>query len=212
MPFPEKYPAKYPQLNEMEFTPEARSILVRVIKVAFPHRGVPDGPYERMADRIIELANESTWFRMKLIQGIATLNSLAGGTFTDLDDAGATQALRHIENTDFFGFIRRTTILEMYEDEEIWEVLGYEGPSFDKGGYLDRGFDDLDWLPDPRIGEYEGEALPDIAPGLPGIPGPAAPARTPVRPGDQDPTGTRSEAHPAGDTTATAADTLGQEN
>jgi hypothetical protein len=27
-------------------------------------------------------------------------------------------------------------------------MLGYEGPSFDKGGYLERGFNDLDWLPD----------------------------------------------------------------
>jgi hypothetical protein len=25
-----------------------------------------------------------------------------------------------------------------------------EGPSFDKGGYLHRGFNDLDWLPDPE--------------------------------------------------------------
>jgi hypothetical protein len=34
-------------------------------------------------------------------------------------------------------------------------LLGYEGPSFDKGGYLNRGFNDLDWLPDPRITELD---------------------------------------------------------
>ena len=50
-----------------------------------------------------------------------------------------------------------TTVVALYDDHEVWELLGYEGPSFDKGGYLHRGFDDLDWLPDPRIEEYDGE-------------------------------------------------------
>jgi hypothetical protein len=40
----------------------------------------------------------------------------------------------------------------------VWDLLGYEGPSFDKGGYLHRGFNDLDWLPEPRITEYDPDA------------------------------------------------------
>jgi hypothetical protein len=39
----------------------------------------------------------------------------------------------------------------------VWELVGYEGPSYDRGGYLHRGFDDLDWLPRPRVEEYTGE-------------------------------------------------------
>lgn len=155
-------PAKYPQLNEMEFTPAARAVLVHIIKTAFPHKDFPPGPYERMADRIIEAADESRWFRLKLIQGVQTLNSAANGSFTELDFDETTAALKTVENTEFFMFIRRSTILEMYEDEEVWQAVGYEGPSFEKGGYIDRGFDDLDWLPEPRIEEYDGEPLPDI--------------------------------------------------
>ena len=56
-----------------------------------------------------------------------------------------------IADLEFFGFIRRTTVLHLYDDHEVWEALGYEGESFSKGGYLHRGFDDLDWLPDPPI-------------------------------------------------------------
>ena len=48
--------------------------------------------------------------------------------------------------------------MTLYSDPEVWELLGYEGPSFDKGGYIDRGFDDLDWLPDPRIEHLEEAA------------------------------------------------------
>lgn len=145
------FPAKYPQLNATELTEEARSVLIRVIRVAFPHPSFPDGPYERTADTILAEAANSTWFRVAITQGLLTLSHLAGGDFRDLNDEDATKVLRRIESTEFFGFVRRTTVLNLYDNEDVWEVLGYEGPSFDKGGYINRGFDDLDWLPAAQI-------------------------------------------------------------
>jgi hypothetical protein len=150
------FPAKYPQLNETELTDEARSVLIRVIRVAFPHDNFPDGPYERTADTILKEAENSTWFRVALTQGLLTLSHLAGGDFRDLNEEDATKVLRRIESTEFFGFIRRTTVLNLYDNKDVWEVLGYEGPSFDKGGYINRGFDDLDWLPKARVELYDG--------------------------------------------------------
>ena len=150
------FPAKFPQLNETQLTEHARTVLIRVIRVAFPHARIPDGPYERTADIILKEAQASTWFRVALTQGLNSLDGLAGGDFCGLDDDDAYRVLKGIEGTDFFGFVRRTTVLNLYDDQEVWAVLGYEGPSFDKGGYLHRGFDDLDWLPEPRIEEYDG--------------------------------------------------------
>ena len=161
------YPAKYPQLNDTTLTEDARSILIRVIRVAFPHDSFPDGPYERTADTIMAAAAESTWFRVALTQGLLTLSHLAGGDFRDLDEDAATSVLRRIESTEFFGFIRRTTVLNLYDNEDVWNALGYEGSSFEKGGYIDRGFDDLTWLPDPRIETYEGEPIVEIAASVP---------------------------------------------
>ncbi|GAB3561903.1 hypothetical protein [Spelaeicoccus albus] len=150
------FPAKYPELNATEMTDEARQILLRVLKVAFPHPNFPDGPYERMADTIMEEAQNSTWFRVSLTQGLTTLGHLAGGDFRELNDDDATKVLHRIETTEFFGFIRRTTVLNLYDNQDAWDVLGYEGPSFDKGGYVNRGFNDLDWLPEPRVETYDG--------------------------------------------------------
>ena len=113
-------------------TADARSVLIRVIGVAFPHDSVPDGPYERTADTILKAAEDSTWFRISLTQALMTLAHLAGGDFRDLDDDSATSVLRHIESADFFGFIRRTTVLNLYNNADVWDVLGYEGASFDK--------------------------------------------------------------------------------
>jgi hypothetical protein len=69
----------------------------------------------------------------------------------------ALEHLRTIERTEFFSFVRGNTVLTLYNLPEVWAALGYEGASVEKGGYLTRGFDDLDWLPEPRVEEYSGE-------------------------------------------------------
>jgi hypothetical protein len=173
VPTPEQQTA-----DELGVTDAARPVLVRVLRVAFPHDKLPDGPYERTADTVIEAANASTWARLTLLQGIGTLDSVSGGAFGDLDDADALKVLRHVEATEFFGFIRRTAVVALYDDPEVWSALGYEGPSYDKGGYIDRGFNDLDWLPDPRIEEYSGpRQLLEVATDLPAsdLPAPSVP-------------------------------------
>ncbi|MBO0896168.1 MULTISPECIES: hypothetical protein [Arthrobacter] len=157
------YPAKYPTLNETTLTPEARAILKRIIKTAFPHPDFPDEAYERMTSRIVTEADASTWFRVVLTQGLIALGAQSEEPFLDLTDERALAVLRRVADLEFFGFIRRTTVLNLYDDPQVWEVLGYEGPSFDKGGYLHRGFADLDWLPTPRIEAPDG-FVPDTGP------------------------------------------------
>ena len=31
-------------------------------------------------------------------------------------------------------------------NEDVWPIFGYQGESFSQGGYIERGFDDIDWL------------------------------------------------------------------
>lgn len=126
--------------------------LVRLIRVAYPHDTFPDGPYERTA-RAVRDADSGNL----IPDGLAALDAAAGGDFAALDDDAATAAIEKIADTPFFKLVHSTTVVALYDDHEVWEILGYEGASFDKGGYLHRGFDDLDWLPDPRIEEYAGE-------------------------------------------------------
>ena len=37
-------------------------------------------------------------------------------------------------------------VTDLYNQKEIWPIFGYEGESFSQGGYIYRGFDDIDWL------------------------------------------------------------------
>jgi hypothetical protein len=54
-----------------------------------------------------------------------------------------------MEQTPFFAAVRGKCITSLYDNDMAYKVFGYPGPSFDKGGYILRGFQDLKWLPDP---------------------------------------------------------------
>lgn len=128
-----------------------RLTLLRMLRVMFPHESFPDGPYERTAKAVIEAAAESPRTLAQLLQGLRDLDRLRGQPFVELDAGVSLTVLRGIQDAPFFTSVLRTASVKLYDDHEVWELLGYEGSSFDKGGYIDRGFDDLDWLPDPSV-------------------------------------------------------------
>jgi hypothetical protein len=132
----------------------SRKTLVRMIRVMFPHKRFGDGPYERTADAVLKAAGKTAADKVAFATALGDLD--ASG-FIKLDDNAAFAKLKTIETTDFFKLVKGTTVTTLYDDPEVWGVLGYEGPSFDKGGYVNRGFNDLKWLPEPRIEEYVGE-------------------------------------------------------
>lgn len=141
---------------------DLKPALVRLLRAAFPHASFPDGPYERVAEKILSQIEDDLYHQLVLEQGLATLEQ-AGFDGTQ-DDEVAEKILATLADTEFFTFICGITVVTLYDDHEVWELLGYEGASFDKGGYLDRGFDDLDWLPSPRIEEYDGpDAIVEVA-------------------------------------------------
>lgn len=133
-----------------QLTAQQRKILFRLLRVAYPHDRFPDAPYERTAKTVEDAAAESDDGGEALAEGLDALEDIL-----ELDDAAATESVRAVDQELFFQQIHATTVVALYDDREVWDLLGYEGASFDQGGYLDRGFADLDWLPDPRITEAD---------------------------------------------------------
>ena len=56
--------------------------------------------------------------------------------------------MKEIEKQDagFFGAVRGSLVTGIYNNQEIWKQFGYEGESASLGGYIERGFNDVDWL------------------------------------------------------------------
>ena len=135
-------------------SPDDKKLLVKMIREIYPHDRFPDGPYERTADDVINKGNTDD----KKVMFSKGIEDLKKAKYVNLNFEKATKHLKKIEKTDFFQHVRGTSTVTLYNDKEVWKLLGYEGYSFDKGGYINRGFNDLDWLPNPRIEEH-----PDLA-------------------------------------------------
>ncbi|HYP58007.1 MAG TPA: Twin-arginine translocation pathway signal, partial [Beijerinckia sp.] len=70
-----------------------------------------------------------------------------GVLYADIGWEGPRVAiLQEIESGAFFQKVQSGLIVDLYNQKEIWPLFGYEGESASKGGYINRGFNDLAWL------------------------------------------------------------------
>jgi hypothetical protein len=117
-------------------------------RIMYPHDALPDDVYARVAEKLAEAAREDSGAARAIEGGVSALDGC--GPFAELSGDEQLETLKGIEGSDFFELVRSTAVVEVYSDQRTWQLVGYEGPSFDKGGYINRGFNDLDWLPDPE--------------------------------------------------------------
>jgi len=122
--------------------------LAAFVAALFPHDGIAPSIYQEVAASMQEnLAKRSDWPALQQ-QGQAALNEASGGRFTALGPAEQAKAVEAVVATPFFGVVYRAALIEFYSHPEVWSHVGYPGSSVEYGGYLHRGFDDIDWLPD----------------------------------------------------------------
>jgi hypothetical protein len=122
--------------------------LAALARTLYPHDAVPDVVYDRVPATIAEAAREDAAQGRMVAEGVADLDRRGEQPFTQRTADQRLADAEAIAGSEFFALVRSTAVVEVYSDPATWRALGYEGPSFAKGGYLRRGFDDLDWLPD----------------------------------------------------------------
>ena len=123
--------------------------LLQMGKVLYPHKGLPDAVYALLAKDLDGAAGKDPKTAQMLGEGIAVLDRAAGGSFVTASDAKKLEAAKSLEGTPFFKTVRGQCITSLYDNDMAFAHFGYPGASWDRGGYLNRGFNDLKWLPDP---------------------------------------------------------------
>ena len=114
----------------------------------FPHHRVPSSLYDDIATRLQQQAAASPESRATLREGLMQLHSLAGSPgWPALAGRQREEAIRQFQGGPFFNLVRGTAVQVLYRDPEVWQLIGYGGNAMAGGGYLYRGFDDIDWLP-----------------------------------------------------------------
>lgn len=128
--------------------PDLAAGLLRMGRDIYPHDAIADTYYLTPLEPLLDS------HRPLIAEGLADLNRRARDTYGKdygdvAEETDRAMLLREIEDGDFFQTVRGTLVVGLYDNPELWEpYFGYQGSSWQRGGYLYRGFDDLviDWL------------------------------------------------------------------
>jgi hypothetical protein len=108
----------------------------------FPFPNLDPVMYVQVAEHI--LAGSTPTFE----QGLQELRTASGNLhWLDLDESLRIELLANVEKEPFFAHLRQGTIEILYRSTVTFDMIGYGGSAIEHGGYINRGFDQIDWLP-----------------------------------------------------------------
>ncbi|MGO1080816.1 gluconate 2-dehydrogenase subunit 3 family protein [Inquilinus sp. CA228] len=132
--------------------PETMQTLARMARDIYPHDHLSDLYYIAAVTPWDDKAAKDDAVKALVEDGVARLDQDAqdrhGSAYAAVaQEEDRTALLRGIEQTAFFKKLRSDLVVSLYNQPDLWPLFGYEGSSADKGGYIHRGFGDIDWLP-----------------------------------------------------------------
>lgn len=117
-------------------------LLASVAYDILPYPELPPALYVKAAQQILNLNDQ------EVPGGLAKLREASGQTaWKDLAEADRVATLASLQETPFFAVVRANTLQVLLRDPATFEVVGYGGSTIQHGGYLNRGFNDISWLP-----------------------------------------------------------------
>lgn len=131
--------------------PETGKTLLVMARDIFPHDRISDRYYMQAIEPYDKAAAGDPKLKTLLDEGARGLDALArqrfGKPYADVGTEAERVGLLHaIETGAFFQRVKGDLVTGLYNNKAVWPLLGYEGSSWEKGGYLHRGFNDIDWL------------------------------------------------------------------
>ena len=134
-------------------SPSQAATLVVMARHLFPHDALGDQYYAAAVEVLDEKAVDDPELATQLVEGVAGLDQTIGIPFLELSAGNQLKVIEGIEGTPFFNTVRGATLGALYTNDVVARNFGFEGSSVEHGGYINRGFNDIGWLP----------ALPDNA-------------------------------------------------
>lgn len=133
-------------------TPATLKTMVKVARDIYPHDFLGDSYYIAAVKPWDGMAAKDPAVKDMINSGVSRLDQDArerhGVAYAEVPwETDRVVLLQGIEQSDFFKKVRGNLIVSLYNQKELWPKFGYEGSSAEYGGYIHRGFADIDWLP-----------------------------------------------------------------
>jgi hypothetical protein len=133
--------------------PHTMATLVLMARDIYPHDRLADIYYIKAVAPYDAKAGSDPAFHKMVETGVAEVDAWAQRSHKASYllvpwEADRVVVLESLQQGPLFKKLRGDLVVSLYNQPEVWPKFGYEGASADKGGYLHRGFNDLDWLPE----------------------------------------------------------------
>jgi len=119
--------------------------MLAMTRQLFPHDQLGDEYYWVVVESIDKEMAGSAELAAEIRAGLAQLNQAAGGNFAAAGPEQQIAAMTKLEGTPFFSSMLGKTQFYLYNNKAVWPKFGYEGSSWERGGYINRGFNDVTW-------------------------------------------------------------------
>jgi hypothetical protein len=127
-------------------TPAQMATLLQMARDIYPHDKVGDQFYA-VAVKGYDAADKKDMVAAGIAELDAAAVALGHADYVSIGwEEDRVKVLQAVEKTPFFQTVRAGLVTGLYNQKEVWPIFGYEGESFSKGGYIERGFDDINWL------------------------------------------------------------------
>lgn len=136
--------------------PQTMATLIQMARDVYPHDRLTDAVYAKAVAGYDDDAAADPKIKEMVEEGCSNLDARAmadhNSSFVDLGwEEQRVAILRTIDTTPFFTTIRSGLVTSLYNQHGIWMEFGYQGASADKGGYIHRGFNDINWLDQVKV-------------------------------------------------------------
>lgn len=133
-------------LEVTHITPDEMAALLQMARDIYPHDHVAD-QYYAVAVKGYDAEDK----KQMVAEGVAALNAAAvaagHSSYAAIGwEEDRVKILQAMQDTAFFQTVRGGLVTGLYNQKEVWPLFGYEGESFSMGGYIERGFNDINWL------------------------------------------------------------------
>ncbi len=126
--------------------------LVKMARDIYPHDFLGDSYYITAVKPWDDKAAKDPAVKSLINDGVARLDQEANDRHKvpyaqvawENDRVALLQRIERARSSRRFA---ATSIVSLYNNKEVWPQFGYEGSSAEHGGYIKRGFADIDWLP-----------------------------------------------------------------
>ena len=125
--------------------------LLAMTRRIYPHDTLADMYYAGVVGALDAEAKGNAETAGLIKSGVAELDKARDMPWIELSEGNQLATLKERQDSAFFQKVRGTTIVALYNNHLVWRHFGYEGASYEFGGYIDRGFDDLNWLARPDL-------------------------------------------------------------